>query len=232
MTRWRDKHEPPREAHWGAWLFHRHSHPPAEGKFHNYLPLNGAFVMKGAAFLGNVSPSLQERRICNSEVMSEWITLLDLKKNFRLAIFVTVPFGERLICTKETSRKNSRETYSPEVISHYKFETVLYISSHLKVIWTFFQYRQSSDRHLEQKFLKCSLFTDNKWVEQWQNSLLQRNRVYGVRTIKTQASDKCICLYICAPQKGTGEGTTRSSGWFGSVILFRLCYLCREVIYA
>lgn len=149
MTRRRDEHEPPHEAHWAAWLFHRCSHPPAEGKFHNYLPLNGAFVTKGAAFLGNMSPSLEGQQICDSEIISEWITLLDFFKNFRLCVFVTVPVGERLICTKEISHKNSGVKYFPKVFCRYKFETVLYISTQLKVILTFFQYRQSSDKRLE-----------------------------------------------------------------------------------
>lgn len=33
-----------------------------------------------------------------------------------------------------------------------------------------------------------------------------------MHTIKTQASDKCICLYICAHQKATGEGIRSTSG--------------------
>lgn len=33
-----------------------------------------------------------------------------------------------------------------------------------------------------------------------------------MHTIKTRASDKCICSYICEHQKGTGEGITSSSG--------------------
>lgn len=77
MTRWRDKHETPCEAFWAAWLFHHCSHLPSKGKFHNYLPLNEAFVMKWSAFLGTISLSLQEQQIRDSEIMSERITLFD-----------------------------------------------------------------------------------------------------------------------------------------------------------
>lgn len=48
----------------GSMAFPHCSHLPTEGKFHNYLPLNETFLMKRSAFLGTMSPSLQEQDLC------------------------------------------------------------------------------------------------------------------------------------------------------------------------
>lgn len=59
-----------------------------------------------------------------------------------------VTFEERLNCTKDLSEEQQSKIL-PQCFSHYKFETAFYISSCLKVILTFFQYKQPIDRHLE-----------------------------------------------------------------------------------
>lgn len=63
-----------------------------EGKFHNCLPLCEAFVMKWSAFLGTMSPSLQEQEIRDSEIMSERITLLVILCLKELPYFLTLGY--------------------------------------------------------------------------------------------------------------------------------------------
>lgn len=72
-------------------------------------------------------------------------------------------------------------------------------------------------------FKKCKLFifkSFSSWssVNWWnmRKQCVKRNGIFGIHTIQTQASDKCICLYVGACQKGPAEGTARSSGESGS----------------
>lgn len=84
-----------------------------EGKFHYYLPLYEAFVMKWSALLGTMS--LQEQQICGSEIMSERIKFLDFFLTSGYFFSLTVPFQESVICMEEISSKYRRVKYSPKL---------------------------------------------------------------------------------------------------------------------
>lgn len=103
---------------------------------------------------------------------------------------------------------------------------VLHVSNHLEFILTFFFFSSAGiPAVVTWRKSSCLWSAVNWWNMREQR--VKRNGIFGIRTIQTQASDKCICLYVGACQKGPAEGTARSSGESDSAAPLRVLSLLR-----